>query len=192
MPMHAHRSHACPSCTINKTAVRQLGAFKKTGVALRKAITSLRGVLPKAKAPSQAAPSKAKAPSQAALPKAKAPSQAALPKAKAPSQAAKPRSKTAAASALRQPQVLAPGQAPPQHQTQAHMQGMAQPAQGFAHMTTAGSTALKRPLPASGGSSSGIVDLTDSPPYKRQHGRPAAHEGEDVYEDVFIEEGFLY
>jgi hypothetical protein len=76
-----------------------------------------------------------------------------------------------AASALRRPQVAPPGQAPPLDHSPDPTHGMAQ---GSADPSTVTTGAPKRPLPASdggaGGSSSDIVDLTDSPPYKRQHG----------------------
>lgn len=90
---------------------------------------------------------------------------------------------SAAAPAFPQPEMFAPGQAIPQDRPQAvtQAQGLPQLAEGSADLKpTTGSTAVKRPLPASGrnGTSwSDIVDFTDSPPAKRQ----STHDDHDAY-----------
>lgn len=179
-------------------------AFERAGEARRSAIASLRAIVPTAparrafarKPPAIAKKPRAFAKDPFVLIENKPPATAEFPipfikdaialvskgltKAVAPTRTSKRRA-SMAASALRRPQVLAPGQALSLSHSQDPTHGMAQ---GSADPRTVTTGAPKRPLPAGdggeGGASSDIVDLTDSPPYKRQHGGRTAHGVVDV------------
>lgn len=131
------------SCTVNKRAGGQLQTLQKAQDARITALSSLRAIV------------------QTATP---------IAKPVASCQAPRPQGTSVAASALRKPQVTPVGLARLQgmngSQGQVPTQGMAQLAQGPAGPTpTTGAPAPKRPLPANG-----VIDLTDSPPAKRQNG----------------------
>lgn len=130
------------SCSVNKRASGQLAAFQRAQEARTKALSSLRAIVHAA---------------------------GAIAKPAASSQVLEARAASVVASAPQQPRGKSQGQG--------LSQGMAQLALGLADlMATGGGTAPKRPLPASNGRSGTtlstleVVDLTDSPPPKRQNG----------------------
>lgn len=133
------------SCSVNKRASGQLAAFQRAQEARTKALSSLRAIVHAAGAIAKPAASSQVLEARAASVVASAPQRGRFPSGKS--------------------------------QGQGLTQGMEQLALGLADlMATGGGTAPKRPLPASNGRSGTtlstleVVDLTDSPPPKRQNG----------------------